>query len=291
MPNRIIKQSICKSESIKKLSWFEEAFFYRLIVNCDDYGRADARLDALASDLFPVRREVTLKQVGDALNKLVTVGIVRVYEYDRQPYLQLLAWDKHQTIRNHKSKYPPPPEEITQPQADVTVIQQLKSNEINCTQPQATASRCYRNPIQSESESESESKHADARDDADSCLISEIVDYLNYKAETSFKSSSANTKKHINARLNEGYSLDDFKTVIDKKVNEWKNSDMAKYIRPETLFGNKFEGYLNQKATTPKSNNPYLDMLREEYEEELNDTCGNYENPCDYHGSVSTKPP
>jgi len=105
LPNRIIKESICTSDTIDQLSWFEEVFFYRLIVNCDDYGRFDARPAILKARLFPLKT-VTEKQISDALNKLSTVGIVALYEYDGKPYLQLVTWDKHQTVRNKKSKYP-----------------------------------------------------------------------------------------------------------------------------------------------------------------------------------------
>lgn len=78
-------------------------------------------------------------------------------------------------------------------------------------------------------------------------IYSEAVDYLNEKAGTKYKSSSKNTTKHIKARINDGYTLEDFKTVIDKKCSEWLNTDMEKYLCPETLFGSKFEKYLNQK--------------------------------------------
>lgn len=78
-------------------------------------------------------------------------------------------------------------------------------------------------------------------------IYSEAVDYLNEKAGTKYKSSSKNTTKHIRARINDGYTLEDFKTVIDKKCSEWLNTDMEKYLCPETLFGSKFEKYLNQK--------------------------------------------
>lgn len=136
MPNRIIKESICTSDTIDQLTWFEEVFFYRLIVNCDDYGRFDARPAILKARLFPLKN-VTEKQISDALNKLSTVGIVTVYEYDGRPYLQLVTWDKHQQIRAKKSKYP----------AFDETCNQMISNDI----------KCPRNPIQSESESESES--------------------------------------------------------------------------------------------------------------------------------------
>lgn len=78
-------------------------------------------------------------------------------------------------------------------------------------------------------------------------IYSDAVEYLNSKAGTKYKSTSKNTTRHIQARINEGYTLEDFKTVIDKKCSEWLNTDMEKYLCPETLFGSKFEKYLNQK--------------------------------------------
>jgi len=86
-------------------------------------------------------------------------------------------------------------------------------------------------------------------------IYSEAVDYLNEKAGTKYKSSSKNTTKHIKARINDGYTLEDFKSVIDKKCSEWLNTDMEKYLCPDTLFGSKFEKYLNQKINNSKFNN------------------------------------
>jgi len=77
----------------------------------------------------------------------------------------------------------------------------------------------------------------------------EIVDYLNNKINSNYKDTSKETRKHIKARYNEGFTIEDFKKVIDIKVNEWSNDKkMSVYLRPETLFGNKFESYLNQKS-------------------------------------------
>jgi len=80
----------------------------------------------------------------------------------------------------------------------------------------------------------------------------EVVEYLNQKANTNYRHTSKATQKHINARINEGYTLKEFKTVIDNKVDEWLNTNMAKYLRPETLFGTKFESYLNQSGGRDK---------------------------------------
>lgn len=80
----------------------------------------------------------------------------------------------------------------------------------------------------------------------------EIIDYLNLKANTNYKYTTSKTQTLIKARYNEGFIIDDFKRVIDNKTSEWKNTEMEKYLRPETLFGTKFESYLNQKEKEKK---------------------------------------
>lgn len=80
----------------------------------------------------------------------------------------------------------------------------------------------------------------------------EIIEYLNSKAGTNYRYNSKDTRKHIKARFDEGFTLDDFKRVIDIKVADWLNDPkMAKYLQPSTLFGVKFENYLNQKIVQP----------------------------------------
>ncbi|HCT0584933.1 TPA: phage protein, partial [Staphylococcus pseudintermedius] len=74
----------------------------------------------------------------------------------------------------------------------------------------------------------------------------EVINYLNKQTGKQYKSTTKKNQTVIRARTDEGFSLDDFKRVIDNKVSEWKGTDMEKYLRPETLFGTKFEGYLNQ---------------------------------------------
>lgn len=81
----------------------------------------------------------------------------------------------------------------------------------------------------------------------------EIVDYLNSKIGTHYRATTRKTQSLIKARMNEGFTVDDFKKVIDNKSAEWgKDSKMSKYLRPETLFGTKFESYLNQTAVKAK---------------------------------------
>ena len=76
----------------------------------------------------------------------------------------------------------------------------------------------------------------------------EIIEYLNDIANKQYKYTTSKTQTMIKARFNEGFNLEDFKSVIDTKSKEWTNTDMEKYLRPETLFGTKFESYLNQSV-------------------------------------------
>lgn len=107
MPNRILKESICTSDSIDMLSPFEETMFYRLIVNCDDYGRMDARPKILAAKLFPLK-DIRVKQIEDALRALTSAELVRLYKVNGKPFLQMNTWDRHQRVRNSVPKYPGP---------------------------------------------------------------------------------------------------------------------------------------------------------------------------------------
>lgn len=102
--------------------------------------------------------------------------------------------------------------------------------------------------------------------------IKEIVGYLNAKLGTRYLSANEKTQRLITARFNENkkYTVADFKEVIDKKVKEWKGTEMEKYLRPETLFGTKFESYLNQKKATGRNSKigEYMqrDYSKDDYE-------------------------
>lgn len=133
MPNRILRESICVSESIDQLSWFEEVLYYRLIVNCDDFGRFDGRTAVIKNRLFPLKDNITLKTVEAALHGLANAGLVTLYEFEGRRFLCLPTWSKYQTQRAVRSKYPAP---VSDPQADENICEQMQSDEINCKQMQ-----------------------------------------------------------------------------------------------------------------------------------------------------------
>lgn len=129
MPDRIIKESICTSDTLNALPWFEQVFFHRLTVVCDDYGRFDARPKILKSRLFPLRDDVDAATIDAAIQALHQAGLIQLYQVEDKPYLYLTTWEKYQRVRAKRSKYPPP--------ADT------------CRHLPADDGKCPRNPIQS----------------------------------------------------------------------------------------------------------------------------------------------
>lgn len=100
----------------------------------------------------------------------------------------------------------------------------------------------------------------------DSTTYKNIVGYLNKKIGSNYRPTSKKTQSLIKARYNEKFTEQDFYTVIDKKSKEWLGTEMEKYLRPETLFGNKFESYLNQKtrgdSPGPDNDNDQYDLAK-----------------------------
>ena len=150
MPNRILKESIRISDSIDRLSWFEEVLFYRLIVSCDDYGRYDGRPAIIKNMLFPLKENLTLQTVTKAINNLASAELVVLYEFEGKPYLYLPGWNEHQAVRAKKSKFPAPEDGVI-------------THEIICKQMKADESKCLRNPIQSNTNPNSKAEAVDER--------------------------------------------------------------------------------------------------------------------------------
>ena len=135
MPNRIIKESIRESDSIDKLSPHAEVLFYRLITYADDYGlfKADPRIVNPA--IFPLKGYKE-KQVIEWMDEIGTAGMIAFYRAgDGKPYGTFTSWEKHQQIRNNKSKYPSP--DGCKQEISISIL--LKSIEINCNQLTAVA--------------------------------------------------------------------------------------------------------------------------------------------------------
>lgn len=112
--------------------------------------------------------------------------------------------------------------------------------------------------VQDKDEEKLHEKIKELRQEKYDAEICEIIGYLNMKLDKRFSANSATTRRLITARFNDGYKIEDFITVIDNKIRTWhgvKNGDFEgdKYLKPDTLFGNKFDYYLNEVDTTEKN--------------------------------------
>ena len=123
------------------------------------------------------------------------------------------------------------------------VYQGSEDQEKTTEKPQEDQEKTIEKPQEDTNKNDNNEKN-----DKNNIMVAEIISYLNEKTGKNFKSGVAKNRDLIKARLKVGYSVEDFKKVIDIKVAEWLNDEaMSKFLRPETLFSNKFEGYLNQK--------------------------------------------
>lgn len=108
MPNRIIKDSITKSEKLSELTDFQFRLWVHLITYVDDYGRGDARPAIIRGACFPLRDRMTNKDIEKGLADLAGAGCVGLYKVDGKPYLYFPNWEKHQRVRQKVSKCPAP---------------------------------------------------------------------------------------------------------------------------------------------------------------------------------------
>ena len=182
MPNRILKESICVSDDIDGLSWFEEVVFYRLLVNCDDYGRFDGRPAVLKNRLFPLKESVTLKSVTEAVHTLASAGLVVLYEYEGKPYLYIPTWTKHQNVRAKRSKYPEPPVDNPVEKSADSIGEQMQSSDSKSPRIRTRESNTISESV-SYSESSSESARADELTDGSMLSLAHPINLDEYEAE------------------------------------------------------------------------------------------------------------
>ena len=250
MPNRLIKESICASESIDNLSPFQETFFYRLIVNCDDFGRMDARLDILASKLYPLRRTMPTGKIKDALQALVKERMVDTYEVNGKPYLQLINWNKYQQIRAKKSKYPAPD----------TNGKQMISDDI----------KCPRNPIQSESNTESESNtntiQARAREDERNDGFTRFWDAYPRKNGGDIQQAFM---EYLHVTRDLGVDPETLIAAVEEQKKKITPESMRYVPGAEKWLKNR--GWMEkQPEPEKKTNNPFIRQMLKEKESETN---------------------
>lgn len=246
-----LKDNFFDSDEMKILESMKDGYLYSNVL-LKLYLRSlknDGKL--VVNDRIPYNSEmlasVTGHQVGtikQALSIFKELGLIEILENGAIYMLDIQNFiGKGSTEADRQRLY------------DRRISEERKQNKL--TQSRNLKEICKKSTpeIEIEIEKELEIDNKNCRlSDKSSTVISEIIDYLNQKTGKHFRKSIANTARNINARIKEGFTVDDFKAVIDKKVIEWcKDERMKQYLRPQTLFGTKFESYLNQDLVENKS--------------------------------------
>lgn len=190
-----------------------------------------AYTDKMLATIFRMK-EATVTM---ALNTFEQFGMVEIVD----GVITIPNWGKHQSLDQLEAKKEYMRTYMSEYRAKQKLLTSgMPDSKTNCKTNSKTNVRQADKEGDSESESDSEKE-----------TYNTIVSYLNEKAGTKYKPGTEKTRRVIHARLAEGFTLEDFRTVIDKKCAEWLGNDkMEQYLRPETLFGTKFEGYLNAKG-------------------------------------------
>lgn len=259
--NRQIKAAFWNDPDLLQWPRDKRWFYEGLSQLSDDSGCIENSPFAFKLHLFPspLDDDISVKLITKWVDELINHEKLIPYESSGKRCLFIVNFHKHQTLRS-----PAPPEVPIPPW--VTFIPSEKQRRSGTyiigsyyDYLTPTVQSGYGDltvGVQSgygdQPEPEPEPEPEEKEKEKEKVPHSEIVAHLNEVCGTNFKASNKATQRHINARWNDGFRLDDFKAVVKIKSDEWgKTPDWVKFLRPETLFGTKFEGYLNQARASP----------------------------------------
>lgn len=261
---RMIDPSIWEDYSFMSMSLGARLLYIHLFSYADDDGKGIINPGMKKIKVFPMDSNITIDDVVIFLSEIaINMAVFFYKKNEKETYYQLKNWKKWQSVQKRIPSNIPNYEEGMEKQYINDDMTPVSDYYCSSTEPlQNHYSPIEKNRIEENRNKEYKEsslepsfipeKDKSAGDTEKNKSIREIVEYLNKRAGTSFKYSSKDTKRLINARLREGHTVDDFKKVIDKKVDKWGQppkmgeKDMRAYLRPLTLFGTKFESYLNE---------------------------------------------
>lgn len=171
------------------------------------------------------------------LSELHSEQFIVRYETDGKRYIWLPNLEKHQPIHPKEASYG-----IPLPDSVIASLREIPSNYRELNEENGTR-------VHTKGKGNSKG-NSNSKGKEEEIPFAEILSHLNTLTGKDYKHTGRATQGHIRARWNEGWRLDDFQYVNLVKAAEWLGGDMEKFLRPETLYGNKFEGYRNQR---PKS--------------------------------------
>lgn len=176
-----------------------------------------------------------LNTVKLALNTFRNFGMIEIVD----DVITIPNWNKHQTLDAYEQKKERDRLYQAERRRKQKLLIEKSSDKSSDSQTSQSSDVAKNRSIKEDKEEEKE---------IDKDIYINIVAFLNEKAGTKFKPGTKKTRTLIHERISEGFTFEDFQTVIEKKVADWKGTEWEQYLRPETLFGTKFEAYLNAKT-------------------------------------------
>jgi uncharacterized phage protein (TIGR02220 family) len=230
---RNIKPGFFTNEYLSELEPLARLLFIGLWCHADREGRLEDRPKRLKVDILPYDNcdaDKLLNSLANSPDKFISR-----YEVGGSRYIQITNFINHQNphIKESASTIPAPYQHSASMEQ---APEQSNRESVIGNQEIGNRESAGQEPDESQKEI---------------LPCEKIIEHLNKKAGTAYKHTSQKTRDLIQARFNEKFTFQDFITVIDKKITEWTGTEFQKFIRPETLFSNKFEGYLNQVIKPP----------------------------------------
>lgn len=233
---RMIIPEIWEDSKLEKISRHTRLHLIGLISNACDYGRFPANYPWMRNKIY-VYEDVAIKEIKEMTQELAALKEPVIICYtgnDSREYYFFPKWFKNQRIdKPSESPYPLPPE-------DNNPLVNMYLNDCGDNPPHFNKNYSKNQSCLSKEKLSEE----------ELSKIKEIIEYLNEYSGKDFKASSKSNIGYVSALLKEGYSVADFKQVIENCCFNWlEDSEKNQYLRPSTLFNpDKFEGYLNDKG-------------------------------------------
>lgn len=223
---RMVSKTIMQTQKFLRLPLETQALYVHLVINSDDDGIVEA---------FPVVRMIGASE--DSLGLLVIKQFIKPLNQDMVYFIT--DFNEQNKIRPDRHK----------PSIHRNLAIQQLGLEVDgsrLVEPGKAVLELTEEGQEVDGQVTDKCPHSIGEGSIDNIPYKEIIDYLNSKTGKKYRDNVQKNKSLIKARWSEGYRLEDFKQVIDNMVTDWSGTKYAKYLRPETLFGTKFDGYLNQ---------------------------------------------
>lgn len=228
---RMVSKTIMQTQKFLRLPLETQALYVHLVINSDDDGIVEA---------FPVVRMIGASE--DSLGLLVIKQFIKPLNQDMVYFIT--DFNEQNKIRPDRHK-PSIHRDLAIQQLGLEVDGSRLVEPGKVVLELTEEGQAVDGQV-TDKGPHSIGKYSIGKGSIDNIPYKEIIDYLNSKTGKKYRDNVQKNKSLIKARWSEGYRLEDFKQVIDNMVKDWSGTKYAKYLRPETLFGTKFDGYLNQ---------------------------------------------